>query len=151
MGLHQAETAISAPAEQVWQTVTSTEFSIWPGGLEVSFDPAGELCEGTEVYSRISIPGISGVVVSRIVECEPPYRLATELIRTHHLPVSPDSAFTTIEGTEDQGLTTVRLEIDLRFNGLKRIVGKALDIIMSQELQSGLDQMKANFEKAYKL
>lgn len=151
MGLHRAETTIAASAEQVWHTVTSPSFSVWPGGLDVVFDPAGEPDEGTEVHTRICIPGISGLVVSRIVECCPPYRLTTELVRTHHLPVAPDAAYSVIQGTEDQGFTTVSLEIDIKFNGLKKIVGKALDLVMSQELQPGLDQMKANFENARKL
>lgn len=150
MGLHKAETSIAASAEQVWQTVTSLEFSIWPGGLDVVFDPEGEPTEGTEVLSHIHVPGAAGIVVSRIVECQPPYRLTTELVRVQGLP-APDFARTAIEGREDQGLTTVSLEIDIGFSGLKKIVGAALDLVMSRELQPGLDQMKANFEKVHRI
>lgn len=149
MGLHRAETSIAAPPEQIWEVVTSSEFSVWPGGLEVAFHPDGEPFEGSEIQTRISMPGISGIIVSRVTDCEPPYPLKTQLVGTTSLPVAPDAVTTIIEGSIHSALpelTIVNLVVDIEFRGLKRMAGKILDTVLSHTLQPGLDEMKANFE-----
>jgi hypothetical protein len=149
MGLHQAKTAIAASAEEVWGTVTDPNCLLWPENLQVRFGGAPEV--GSDVQTHVNVKGFSISVLSRIVECDPPYSISTELVSIAGLLVPPDAANTVIRGREERGITLVSIEVDLVFNGMKRFAGRVLELTMDQELQRGLNQMKANFEKAYKL